>query len=68
MAEKAVVKTVFEDSVAYDAGIEEGDIIKTVNGKDCKTARTAKRQRRQNDKRLPVLITGSLLPGLISIS
>ena len=34
MAEKAVVKTVFEDSVACDAGIEEGDIINSVNGKE----------------------------------
>ncbi len=33
MADNAVVKTVFECSIAEDAGIEKGDVIKSVNGK-----------------------------------
>ena len=33
MADKAVVKIVYEDSIACDAGIESGDIIASVNGK-----------------------------------
>jgi len=33
MADKAVVKIVYEDSIACDAGIEKGDIIVSVNGK-----------------------------------
>ncbi len=34
MADKAVVKTVFEGSIAEDALIETGDVILSVNGKD----------------------------------
>ena len=33
MADNAVVKTVFEGSIAEDAGIEKGDVIESVNGK-----------------------------------
>ncbi len=33
---EATVKSVSEDSIAYDAGIEKGDIIVSVNGKDFK--------------------------------